>query len=600
MAIVKVETKVSDENLLDHLRSKGFNLPSPCGAKGVCGKCRVRVIEGDKALKMPYTGTRGITLAEWEEGWRLACKTIPEEDMLVELPDQLDTEADILTSGSYDVTLEPSIKKIYLELVKPSIEDQASDLDRLQRALDTVKITDLALIQQLSETLLSNDYKVTAVIYDNELIGLEGGDTSGKLYGLAVDIGTTTIVGVLIDLITGDEIGVYSALNSQKSCGDDVISRIGYTMENPTGVTILKEMVIGQINDMLSYFNKKYGIEPENVYQINAVGNTVMIHLFAGLPVKTIASVPFNPVVSYLPGIKARELEIEAHPNTSITSLPMIAGYIGSDTVGCILAVDMAEDDDMSLLIDIGTNGEIALGNKDELLSCAAAAGPALEGAHIQCGLGGVNGAISKVVIGDNGLDFTTIGNKPATGICGSGIVDAAAELLRKGLIDSYGRMLTAEEGREILSDSLAARLGEFDGKPCFYLATKEEGAAKDIFITQKDIREIQLAKAAIAAGIRILMHEKGIEYKDIKKVYLAGGFGNYIDHNHAMEIGLIPAELKGKIIPVGNAALTGSKMVVKSYQYKNTAEKIRNITRYIELSTRLDFQEIFVDNMEF
>lgn len=600
MTIVKIESNRSDENLLDHLRSKGYSLPSPCGAKGVCGKCRIRVIDGANTLKMQYTGVRGITLAEWEQGWRLACKTPLEAGMQVEVPDQLDTEADILTSGSYDVTLEPSIQKIYLELVKPSIEDQSSDVDRLQRALGTVEIKDLTLIQQLSDTLLSNDYKVTAVIYDNELIGLEGGDTTGKLYGIAIDIGTTTIVGVLMDLITGDEIGVYSALNPQKSRGDDVISRIGYTIENHAGVAVLKEMIVNQINDMLSYFKQKYGVQPENIYQINSVGNTVMVHLFAGLPVKTIASVPFNPVTTQLPGIKAREMGLKAHPNAAITTLPMIAGYIGSDTVGCILATDMIEDDDISLLIDIGTNGEIVLGNKDELLSCAAAAGPALEGAHIQCGLGGVNGAISKVVIRDEDLDYTTIGDKPAIGICGSGIVDIVAEMLRKGLIDSYGRMLTAEEAKEILTGRLADKVGEYDGKPCFYLVTREEGAVKDIFITQKDIREIQLAKAAISAGIRILIQEKGIDFKDIKKVYLAGGFGNYIDHNHAMEIGLIPAELKGKIIPVGNAALTGSKMVVKSHQYKKTAEKIRKVTRYIELSTRLDFQEIFVDNMEF
>ncbi|NLC43419.1 MAG: ATP-binding protein, partial [Clostridiales bacterium] len=246
------------------------------------------------------------------------------------------------------------------------------------------------------------------------------------------------------------------------------------------------------------------------------------------------------------------------------------------------------------------TNGEIVLGNKDGLLACATAAGPALEGAQIQCGMGGVRGAINKIIMKDEAISYTTIGDQPAIGICGSGIVDAVAQMIKMGVVESYGRMLSSKEAVEILPTALASRLGEYNGKPSLTITNQEEGAAGEIFITQKDVREIQLAKAAIAAGIEILMNELGIDSTDIHQVYLAGGFGNYIDQNHAMDIGLLPLELKGKVIPVGNAALTGSKMMVKSTDYHDVAERIKEKTKYIELSTRIDFQDIFVDQMEF
>jgi len=236
MHIVKTQKSSSGENLLSHLGSKGYKLPSPCGGKGVCDKCRIRVLEGEQTLRMPYPGIRGISLEEWENGWRLACKTAMREDLRVEIPDQTEAQANILTSGSYDVTLQPSIEKRYLELTKPSIEDQASDADRLLKALGSAWMGDLSLVRKLSDRLLANDYKVTAVIHEHELIEVEGGNTTDLLYGVAIDIGTTTIVGVLIDLNTGDEVGVYSSLNPQKSHGDDVISRIGYTMEGQDGL----------------------------------------------------------------------------------------------------------------------------------------------------------------------------------------------------------------------------------------------------------------------------------------------------------------------------------------------------------------------------
>ncbi|HHY83506.1 MAG TPA: DUF4445 domain-containing protein [Clostridiales bacterium] len=595
----KTEVK-QGQDLLTYLREKGHRLASPCGGKGVCGKCRVRILEGERTLNQPYPGIQGITLDEWQKGWRLACKTMMNEELVVEIPDMWNTDANILVSGDYEVTLQPCIKKIYLELPKPSIEDQTSDTDRLLRALGYGEILDLALVQSIPDIMSEHDYKVTAILHDNTVIGVEGGDTTGTLYGVAVDIGTTTIVGTLIDLNTGDEVGVYSTLNPQKSHGDDVISRIGYTIENEKGLQTLQQLVLDCFNRMFDYFEGRFNVPGRNIYHVNIAGNTVMIHLFSGMPVKNIASVPFQPAATHLPAIKAKELGLNIYPNAVISSLPMIAGYIGADTVACILATDILKKEEYSLLVDIGTNGEIALGNKDGLLACATAAGPALEGAHIQCGMGGVRGAINKIEINEDGICHSTIGDQPAIGICGSGIVDAVAQMRRTGLVDPYGRILSADEASESLPAALVTRIGQYSGKPSFTITGKEEGAANEIFITQKDIREIQLAKAAIAAGIQILMQEKQLSFNDIKKVYLAGGFGNYINHDHAMEIGLLPSELKGKIVPVGNAALTGAKMIVKSRGYMEVAERITKMTKYIELSSRWDFQEIFVENMEF
>jgi uncharacterized 2Fe-2S/4Fe-4S cluster protein (DUF4445 family) len=591
---------IRGQNLLTWLRENGFLLSSPCGGKGVCGKCRIRVVEGEKTLSMPYPGLRGITLDEWESGWRLACKTLMDEELTIEIPELWNEEANILTDGDYEVTLQPSISKVFLELPKPSTGDQASDADRLQRSLGDAKILDLALLHSLSDILKDNNYKVTAVLQGDTLIGIEGGDTRDLLYGAAVDIGTTTMVGTLIDLNTGDEVGIYSTLNPQKKFGDDVISRISHTIEKEDGLQNLQQALLDELNQMFESFESKYQISAKNIYQLNIVGNTVMIHLFAGLPVKNIASAPFNPVTTRLPNIRAKEMGLKVNPNGAVTSLPMIAGYIGADTVSCILATDMLEDPAYSLLVDIGTNGEIVLGNSKGMLSCATAAGPALEGAHIQCGLGGIKGAINKVEINKNGIRHTTIGDQPAIGICGSGIVDAAAQMLKQGLMDSFGRMLSYEEAKVTLPADIASRVSEYNGKPSLIITDEKEGAANKVFITQKDIREIQLAKAAIAAGIQILMKEMQIDFDDIEKVYLAGGFGNYINHDHAMEIGLLPAECKGKVIPIGNAALTGAKMVTKSIHFTQAAEKIRQKTGYIELSNRIDFQDIFVDNMGF
>jgi len=599
--LIPIKTEIrSNQNLLEYLREKGYELPSPCGGKGICGKCRVRILEGIKTLAMPYTGFHEITLDEWEKGWRLACKTRLDEEMVIEIDDLWNKEADILVSGNYDVNLQPYSRKIFLDLNKPSISDQRSDGERILSELGDAEYLDLELVKTLPEILRDRDYRVTVILFGKTITGIESGNTTDKHYGAAVDIGTTTIAGSLINLNNGDEIGTFSMLNPQKNFGDDVITRINYTIEVENGLKKMQGLLIDALNQMFKYFEEKYQIPSHHIYHVNVAGNTVMLHLLAGLPVKNIAVSPFLPVINQMPNIRGKDLGLKINPNAFITAAPMISGYIGADTVSCILAVDMLKNDGYSLLVDIGTNGEIVLGNKNGLIACAAAAGPALEGAHIKCGTGGIKGAINKVKIGKDGVNYTTIGNQPAIGICGSGIVDAIAQMLQSGMIEPSGRMLTASEAELHVPGTLASKVGEYKKSPCIVIAKQEDGAVNDIFITQKDVREIQLAKAAIAAGIHILMKEMNIDFEDIERVYLAGGFGNYIDKDHAAEIGLIPNALRGKVIQVGNAALTGGKMLLKSGRYLEEAIQIWNTTKFIELSTRLDFNEIFVEQMEF
>lgn len=590
-----------DENLLRLLQRSGFSIPSPCGGKGSCGKCKVKIREG-RSTETPMADDEKNRLSseEIKAGYRLACRIKVHEDLVVEVPASDEKEACILSAGEKNIPLKPLLTKKRLILSKPSINDQKSDVERIEEALNLPGRIPPPLIGDIPDLLRRNDFEVTAVLFGEEIIGIEGGDTSAEKYGLAVDIGTTTMVGYLLDLSTGDQIGTCSVLNPQRVHGADVVTRIDYTVENKSGLNILSDLVRDEINGMLSYFADNFGIPSARVYHMTVVGNTTMMHIFARLPVRNIALAPFIPAVTRRLDLAASDLGININSNGKVTILPMISGYVGADTVGAILACDMAEDAEVSLMIDIGTNGEIALGNKERILTCSTAAGPAFEGAHIRYGMGGVSGAVNTFSLGP-ALNFTTIGNKQAKGICGSGIIDITAELFRNSLIDETGRIKSQDELREEgVPESLAARIREVDGKPAFLVLGKDEGAAFDLYFDQKDIREVQLAKAAVAAGIQILLKESGITMDEISRVYLAGGFGNYINYENATRIGLIPKELKEKIVPIGNGAGTGSKMALLAGETLEAAEKIKEITGYIELSTSLDFQTFFVDLMGF
>lgn len=599
--IGKAETVIlvnKKENLLTLLKSENIMIPSPCGGKGFCGKCKVKVVSSGHTQKdyQPHEFDF-LSQIERNHGYRLACSIEIDEDLTIEILNIKKEEAVILVDSiKIDSNFDPSIKRIGMQLSLPSISDQRSDeervLDQLPEAFSMIRDT----LYMLPTILRESNFNIDFTTWENNILDVHKKNSQVHCHGIAIDIGTTTFVAYLIDLITGEQIDVYSNLNPQRDFGADVITRTDYTIENTNGLTKLSTLIRAEINIAISQFTEQQKIKNSDIYHITVVGNTIMMHIFAGLPVKNIATSPFIPVYTKGFSIDARELNITIHPNGKITLLPCVAGYIGADTIASVIASDMAHQDEIALLIDIGTNGEIVIGNKDRLLSCSTAAGPAFEGASIRYGLGGVKGAINKAFINEDVI-YTTIGGEPALGICGSGLVDIISFMKDEELIDSTGRMQNQTTNE---ASKLNARIGELDGKPSFLIASKKEGAAQDIYICQRDLREVQLAKAAIASGIRILMKEFHVEFANISHVYLAGGFGNYINYDHACNIGLLPLELRSRFISIGNGAGMGAKMCLLSKQHLKNAENIKKMMGYIELSSSSDFQDLFVDMMMF
>ncbi len=498
-------------------------------------------------------------------GWRLACACTIEGDMTVYAEEQ---SAAVMVDGvDGNVTLAPMAQAVKTECTPPSLTVQLSDAARLAEALGCgeADITDAAL-NMLPEALRAGK-TVWATLFGGKVTGAYC--RRPGMYGCAVDVGTTTMAAYLIDLTTGRQLAAASMLNPQRSRGGDVITRANYTMEHPEGLSELAASVRAGVSELIDGMCAKNGIVREEVRHIAVVGNTIMMHIFAGLCVKYIATLPFVPAYSAARHVPAVELGMD-YPCAMVTLGPCVAGYVGADTIAAAIACGMDRPGEVALLMDIGTNGEMALRTDKGLWCCSAAAGPAFEGAHIKCGSGAVEGAIDSVKIDGDDVRVTTIGGQKPASICGSGIVSAIAEMLKAELIDETG----------YLDDELKL--------------------AEGVSICQKDVREVQLAKAAIAAGVEILAEAAGIEVGDIQKLYLAGGFGSYIDKRAACEIGLIPMELMDRISSVGNAAGSGAKMLVMDVGAVARAEDLRRRMKYIELSASAGFQERFADCMFF
>lgn len=578
------------QTLLSLLTEQDLNLPSPCGGKGICGKCKVKITDQTTTNQVEY---------------RLACQVQVTADLTIELPSAETTGANIMTAGEQSVPLDPLITERLLTLPAPTVDDQTGDVERVEQALGLHRQINPELFPALPATLRSGNYALSVVLSGDEVLSLEPVHReqvtarNQHLYGVALDLGTTTMVGYLLDLTTGQQLSTYSVLNPQRKHGADVISRVDYTIGHEDGLTQLSQLVRTEINRMIAYFSRQEPTLPQRIYEMVVVGNTIMLHFLAGLEVKNIPVSPFIPVVTRDFECKAAAVGIDINPQARIVFLPTISGFVGADTVAAILASKLAEHAEISLLLDIGTNGEIAVGNRERILTCSAAAGPAFEGMNIRAGMGGSAGAISQVCF-DEDLNYTTINGQPARGICGSGVVSLTAQLLKAGLIDPSGRLKAPNELANNQQRKLKQRLCKLDGKSAILVATKAAGAVEDLYFTQQDVRETQLAKAAIAAGVRILLQEMGIKFTEVKNLYLAGGFGNYIDPQEAVEIGLLPKELADRVVPIGNGAGTGAKMVLRSQACLEKSRQIQAKTKYLELSTRSDFQNFFVDALEF
>jgi len=569
----------------------GLPIDSTCGGRGTCGKCKVRVVEG--AAEVTTADHRQLLKEEIEGGWRLSCQTRIYEDMVCEVPQLLRVPKAATMGLGRLVILDPNVRKVYLELAEPSLEDQRSDMMRLKEAL-TEEGHDMEagvpVMRTIPNALRVSGFKVTAVLAGEQLVALEPGDTTDECFGVAFDVGTTTLVGTLMNLRTGMAAGVLSTLNGQAPFGADVISRVSHGMNGPEAVLELQTAVVTTMNSILTDLYQETGVSPDRTYEAVVVGNATMLHLLFGIDPSPLAVMPFTPAFMEPMVVAAREVGLNIHPHGYIQTLPALGAYVGADIVAGVLATSVVREDKLRVFVDVGTNGEIVLGSAQRALATAAPAGPAFEGSQIRCGMRATDGAIEGVQLGD-GVELQIIGGDiPAAGICGSGLVDAVAQLLLVGLLDHSGRMKTAGD---VPGHPLRDRLIEVDGVRAFLLAD-------GVFLTQKDIRELQFAKGSIATGIKVLMDILGVETKDLDEVLLGGSFGSYLNPESAKIIGLVPPVPVDRIIAVGNSAGEGAKIALLSYRERQVAFELPLRIEYVELSGRTDFNDTFVSVLGF
>jgi len=585
------------KTVMEALQKTDVDLEGDCGGVGKCGKCKIKVIS---AIGPPSEEAKELlTEEELRKGIRLACRTKIKKDLTIYVgePEEEMEYFQILKTGYRpDIETDPLVKKKPVFLAENA---HPSDFDRIKSALgpgyQNLKAP-LSVFRGLPDLLKKTESRGTAVLHGLCLLGWQKWEHLDRQYGLVFDLGTSTLVGKLVDLVDGNEVTVVSCMNSQMRFGTDVISRLKYVKEHIHGLNHLHHLLVRDLNMITARLLRAGGLKPEDVHVAVAAGNTTMEHLFLGMNPLGIAEAPFTPVVTEGLILKAGEADLKINPEAVIYVLPGKSAYIGGDLISVILASGAAEQDDKLVLgLDFGTNGEIFLGNRRRLMTCSAAGGPALEGAKISHGMIARAGAIEGVRIEQEGLRYQVIGNIKPKGICGSGLADLVAVLLHCGLIDHEGLIRNGEE------NGLNWRVIEKSGICDFLVASEEESyEGRPVYLTQRDVREIQLAKGAIAAGIKILMEEMGVGVGEIDHVYLAGAFGNYVNPYSAMRIGLIPRVNPEIIKSLGNAASTGASMVLLSRPYWEAANEIAGFIEHVELSTRRDFSEAFVEEMDF
>ena len=569
----------------------GLPIDSTCGGRGTCGKCKVRVLEG--ASEVTTADHRLLRKDEVENGWRLSCQARIYEDMTCEVPQLLRVPKAATMGLSRLVIIDPNVRKVYLELTEPDLHDQRSDVTRLRDALSAEghdMAASIPVLRTLPKTLREAGFKVTAVLAGEHLVAVEPGDTTEECFGVAFDVGTTTLVGTLMNLRTGMAAAVSSTLNGQAPFGADVISRISHAMNGTDSIDELKSAVVTTMNGILDDLYRDSGVSPERTYEAVVVGNVTMLHLLLGIDPTPISMMPFTPTFMDALSVPASEVGLRIHPAGFIQTLPALGAYVGADIVSGVLATNIAREDKMRVFVDVGTNGEIVIGSSRRTLATAAPAGPAFEGSQIKCGMRATDGAIEGVQLGE-GVELQVIGGDVAPlGLCGSGLVDAVAQLLTVGLLDHSGRMRSAAD---VPNHPLADRLIEVEGVRAFLLA---EG----VYLSQRDVRELQFAKGSIATGIKILMGILGVAASDLDEIYLGGSFGSYLNPESAKIIGLVPEVDVDRIIAVGNSAGEGAKIALLSYRERQVAFELPSRIEYVELSGRSDFNDAFVEVLRF
>jgi len=594
----KIEPK-KGRHLLDLAREAGVSMESICGSVGKCGKCKIIVRSGAASLS-PASESEMRLLSEQERraGVRLACQAVitAPGNIVVEVPEESRRGHHRLLAAGIEpmVKLEPAVNKVLLKLPPATLKDLRADDDRLldmlyKKARVRARIS-AGVHKDLPSALREKTWTATVTLFRNEeLIRVEPGDTTSQLFGIAIDIGTTKVVAYLIDLKTGDTVATESIPNPQIPFGEDLMSRISYTIKEKDGADKLQTVVVGGVNSLISKLCESKRIDPEDILEVMVVGNTAMHHIFFGIPAQHVAAAPYAPAVRTSLSVNPGYLGVNTYPFGRVSSLPNIAGFVGADAVADLISSGLHKDKEVGMMIDIGTNTEIIAGNRDRLVSCSCASGPAFEGAHIKFGMRASTGAIERIWIDpvSKEVSLRTVDDAPPRGICGSGIVDAVSELFRAEILDPSGKIVVSEDNR-------GTRKGP-DGLPEFILASSRQTATgEDIVITQHDVQEIQLAKAAIFTGVALLMKRFKLGCSEIDRIYAAGAFGTYVDASSAISIGMYPDVPAERIKFIGNAAGSGARMCLKSTKMRDLADKLSRKVEYVELAAEKDFQNEF------
>ncbi len=587
----RVEVK-GGTSLLGAAQQAGAGLLSLCGGEGWCNSCLVRIVRGKTNPPSPAEVDH-VGQANLEDGYRLACQTIPESDLVVDIPpESLSTPQRLQVEGQdSEISLSPGVKAVDLELVPPALDDLRADAERVIDSLDPSEgekpRIGLPVLISLSDQLRKNKWKVRLAVSQDEVIAVL--PFQKALFGIAADIGTTKIAVYLIDLSTGLVVEKTGEMNPQIAYGEDIISRISYTMQHPDGREKLQRIVVDTLNKIISDFSNRLEIRADQIVDAVIVGNTAMHHLLIGLPVDQLVYAPYVPAVNQALDIRAVAIGLKIAPGAFIHFLPNIAGYVGADHAAVILSTELWKMDKTSLAIDIGTNTELTLVFNGRLLSCSCASGPAFEGAHIKDGMRAAPGAIERVQIVDGEVRLYTINNEPPVGICGSGILDVVAALKSAGMMDEKGALIKGQP-RVRMNDK---------NVPEFLLApASSTGHNREITVSRKDINEIQLAKAAIRAGQEILLKKAGITPADLNEVIIAGAFGTYIDVPNAIQIGMFPELPLDRFHQIGNAAGMGAIQALLSVEKRELIQQVIGDVEYLELTTYEDFQKEFVKAM--
>ncbi len=574
------------ENLLIALRKEGLNILSPCNGAGTCGQCRVRFEQG---APTPTDGDRCfLNSQEIQDGWRLSCLHKVEGEAAIYLmtqTGQLDAKAQQdspLEGGEID----PGIDAHFLQLSPPGQDDQRADLLRLRERLGQELPVPLPVLKRLPSILRDNEFSLTVIKAEKEILNLLPDDHSDEIYGVAIDIGTTTIACYLFELVGGRQLAVAAGSNPQSTFGADVISRIGYVREQKKGSEELRRLVVDALNELITRMVREVGIKRDAVYKVTVVGNPTMLHLFLGIDPLAIDHSPYVPVIQNGLTLRAEEVGLAVFPFARVEILPAVSAYVGSDIVAGILYADMGTKDAIELFLDIGTNGEVVLAVGKKIFACSTAAGPAFEGASISQGMSAFDEAIHRVTIEDGKLSCSVIGGKEARGICGSGLLDAVAALREIGLIDSSGRLRRTEHplSSQIEGEGTKARFLLSDG----------------VYLTQKDIREVQLAKGAIRAGIEVMLEHASIDSGDIDRILVGGAFGSSLSPLSLLRTGLLPSIDVRRVISLGNTAGQGAKLVLRNRRNTQHLQQLIKKTNYIELSFIKEFSQKFITYMQF